>query len=74
MTADQFNALTEARGLPASASGEALRLVLVDGLTVADAARAVGCTYPAAYRALGKHQAWEERIARAGYFRNEQKP
>lgn len=69
MTADQFAAITEARGLPASTSGEALRLVLVDGLSVADAARAVGCTYPAAYRALEKFQAWEAKLARAGYAR-----
>ena len=70
MTADQFDAITEARGLPASASGEAMRLVLVDGMSVADAARAVGCTYPAAYRALEKHRAWESTLARAGYVRN----
>lgn len=69
MTADQFEALTQARRLPECASRDALRRVLVGGMTVAQAARAAGCTYAASYRALEKHRAWEDKIARAGYIR-----
>jgi DNA-directed RNA polymerase specialized sigma24 family protein len=69
MTPDQFTATAQARGLPESASREALRLILVDGLSAADAARAVGCTYPAAYRALEKFRAWEAHVIAAGYHR-----
>ncbi len=48
MTAQEFEAMVRARGLPASASREALRQMLVEGMPVAQAARAVGCTYAAA--------------------------
>lgn len=69
MTPAQFEAMAQARGLPDNASRGALQAILVDRLSTADAARAVGCTYPAAYRALEKFQAWEAKVIAAGYRR-----
>jgi hypothetical protein len=48
MTDDQFAALAELLRLRQSASGEAARLVLVEGLSVGDAAACVGISSPAA--------------------------
>jgi hypothetical protein len=48
MTQDQFDALAKLLRLRASVSTAAARLHFVDGLRIADAARAAGCTPNAA--------------------------
>lgn len=48
----QFKALCELLSLRPSPSNDALRLHLVDGLSVPDAARSAGCTYTAAWKAV----------------------
>lgn len=52
MTADQFAALAHLARLQQSPSREAARLVLVDGLTVKDAAAHVGISVPGANQAV----------------------
>lgn len=52
MTPDQFSALAELIKLRASASREAARLVLVEGITAADAARRMAITPAAVSNAL----------------------
>lgn len=56
MTADQFDALAELLRLRQSASREAARLVLVDGLSVGDAAARTGISSPAVSNALASCQ------------------
>lgn len=53
MTPEQFDALARLLRLsPGSTSRELARLVLVDGLTQADAAARLGATHQAAYNAV----------------------
>ncbi len=52
MTDDQFTALATLMRLRASPSREAVRLVLVDGMRQADAARAVGISASALGNAI----------------------
>lgn len=52
MTERQFKALCELLSLRPSPSNDALRLHLVEGLSVPDAARRAGCTYTAAWKAV----------------------
>ncbi len=52
MTADQFAALAKLARLRESPSATAARLVLVDGLDLAEAARQAGCSYNAAWQSL----------------------
>lgn len=50
MTDEQFNALAQLMRLRASASRDALRLVLVDGLSVPAAAQQAGVPHQAVYK------------------------
>lgn len=50
MTDEQFTALAQLMRLRASASHDALRLVLVDGLSVPAAAQQAGVPHQAVYR------------------------
>lgn len=52
LTERQFAALCELLSLRTSRSNDALRLHLVEGLSVPDAARRAGCTYTAAWKAV----------------------
>lgn len=52
MTAEQFDALAELLRLRAGPAQAAVRLVLVDGITVPDAARQAGVEYRAAFQAV----------------------
>lgn len=52
MTHDQFAALAELLRLRAGPAQEVARLVLVGGVSVPEAARAVGLRYPLAYTAV----------------------
>lgn len=54
MTEQQFTALCELLSLRRSPSNDALRLHLVEGLSVPDAARSAGCTYTAAWKAVNR--------------------
>lgn len=56
MTERQFKALCELLSLRQSPSNDALRLHLVVGLSVPDAARRAGCTYTAAWKAVQRAQ------------------
>lgn len=56
MTPDQFAALAELLRLRSGDTQEVARLVLVDGLSVADAARQVGMGYHLAYKAVQRAQ------------------
>ncbi len=56
MTPDQFAALAELLRLRAGPAQEVARLVLVQGLTVADAARELGMGYHLAYKAVKRAQ------------------
>ncbi len=57
MTPAQFTALAELLRLRDGSAQEAARLVLVDGLSAADAAREVGMSYIAAFKAVQRVQA-----------------
>lgn len=52
MTADQFDALAELLRLRSGPARECARLVLVDGLSVPDAARRQGISYALGYKAV----------------------
>ena len=52
MTSEQFSALAALMGQPASKSAAAARLVLVEGLSSAEAARRVGITTQGANQAV----------------------
>lgn len=52
MTAKQFAALAELLRLRSGPAKESARLVLVDGMSTADAARIAGIEYRFAYRAV----------------------
>lgn len=52
MTPDQFTALSTLMGLRAGPAQDAARLVLVDGLTKAEAARQAGCAPQSADQAV----------------------
>jgi predicted DNA-binding protein (UPF0251 family) len=54
MTADQFNALSALLGGSSQQVREALRLVLVEGMRQADAARQAGVTRQSLNRRMGK--------------------
>lgn len=54
MTERQFKALCELLSLRPSPSNDALRLHLVEGLSVPDAARGAACTYTAAWKAVNR--------------------
>lgn len=56
LTEPQFEALCELLSLRPSPSNDALRLHLVEGLSVPDAARRAGCTYTAAWKATQRAQ------------------
>lgn len=64
MTAQQFDALAKLLRLRQGPARDVVRLVLVDGLTVPDAARAAGLEYRAAHRAVQRAKAGLE-LARA---------
>lgn len=53
---EQLKALCELLSLRKSQSNDALRLHLVEGLSVPDAARRAGCTYTAAWKAVQRAQ------------------
>ena len=57
MTPNQFDALAKLLRLRASPSHDAARKVFVEGLSTADAARATGISYPAAYRVVTRCKA-----------------
>ena len=57
MTPTQFAALAELLRLQGGPAQEAARLVLVDGLSVPDAARQVGMSYQLAYLAVRRAKA-----------------
>lgn len=52
MTADQFAALAELLRLRTGAARDCARMVLVDGISTPDAARAAGIEYTLAYKAV----------------------
>ena len=52
LTAEQFSAMAALMGQPASKSAAAARLVLVEGLSSAEAARRVGITTQGANQAV----------------------
>lgn len=54
MTADEFTALAQLLRLRGGPAQEVARLVLVDGLTTADAARRAGLSANAAYNAIAR--------------------
>ena len=56
MTADQFAALSALMGLRAGPAQDAARLVLVEGLTKAEAARRAGCAPQSADQAVRRCQ------------------
>jgi hypothetical protein len=56
MTADQFTALAELLRLRAGPAQVVARMVLVDGLSVPDAARDAGLEYTAAHQAVKRVQ------------------
>ena len=56
MTPDQFAALSALMGLRAGPAQTAARLVLVDGLTKAEAARRAGCAPQSADQAVKRCQ------------------
>lgn len=56
MTAEQFDALAELLRLRAGPAQAAVRLVLVQGLRVPDAARSAGLEYTAAHKAVKRVQ------------------
>lgn len=56
MTPDQFDALADLLRLRAGPAQQVARMVLVDGLTVPDAARAAGLEYTAAHQAVKRAQ------------------
>lgn len=64
MTPNQFAALAELLRLRAGPSEAVVKLVLVDGESVPDAARIAGVSYQAAYKAVGRVQRGLE-LARA---------
>lgn len=57
MTAEQFAALAELLRLRAGPAEVVARLVLVDGLSVPEAARTAGLEYVAAHKAVKRAQA-----------------
>lgn len=66
MTPTQFDALAQLlRLLPGSASRELARLVLVDGLTQAEAATRLGATQQAAYNAVQRVREGQDLALRA---------
>jgi molybdenum-dependent DNA-binding transcriptional regulator ModE len=64
MTNDQFSALAELLRLRAGPAQIVARMVLVDGISTADAARTVGLEYKAAHQAVKRAQRGFE-LARA---------
>lgn len=56
MTPDQFTALAELLRLRDGPAQQVARMVLVDGLTVPDAARQLGMGYHLAYKAVKRAQ------------------
>lgn len=56
MTADQFTALAELLRLRAGPAEQVASLVLVDGLSVPEAARSAGLEYTAAHKAVKRAQ------------------
>ena len=56
MTPDQFTALATLMGLRAGPAQDAARLVLVDGLSKAEAARQAGCAPQSADQAVQRCQ------------------
>lgn len=56
MTPAQFTALAELLRLRAGPAQQVARMVLVEGLTVPDAARAAGLEYTAAHQAVKRAQ------------------
>lgn len=56
MTPDQFSALSTLMGLRSGPAQDAARLVLVDGLTKAEAARQAGCAPQSADQAVRRCQ------------------
>lgn len=65
MTSSQFAALAQLLRLRAGPAQDAARLVLVDGASQADAARATGLTQQAVHNAVKRVQAGLERAQAA---------
>ena len=65
MTADQFTALADLLRLRAGPAQVAARLVLVDGMRLADAAREAGCTPQSAANTLAACRRGLERARAA---------
>lgn len=65
MTSDQFSALAELLRLRAGPAQEVARLVLVEGLSVPEAARTAGLEYTAASQAVRRAQRGLELAKRA---------
>lgn len=64
MTNDQFDLLARLMRLRAGAAREVVRLVLVDGLTAAEAARRAGMPYRQACAAAQRAREWLESARR----------
>lgn len=65
MTVDQFAALVELLRLRAGPAQECARLVLVDGMQVADAAQQAGISYKAGHAAVQRVREGLELASRA---------
>ena len=65
MTTEQFSAIAELLRLRAGPAQIVARMVLVDGLSVPDAARSAGLEYTAAHKAVKRVQVGLELARRA---------
>lgn len=65
MTPEQFHALAQLLRMQDGPSLTAARLVLVDGVSVADASAIAGISYDGAYKAAGRMRAGMELAQRA---------
>lgn len=65
MTADQFTALAELLRLRTGPAQDVARLVLVEGISVPEAARSAGLEYTAAHQAVKRAQRGLELAQRA---------
>lgn len=65
MTADQFDALAELLRLRPGTTHDAVRLHLVQGLSVPEAARSAGAEYRTTWQSVQRAQAGMELVRRA---------
>ena len=64
MTDDQFDLLARLMRMPDGPARDTVRLVLVDDLAVADAARQAGASYKAGWAAVNRAREWLEAARR----------